>query len=519
MKIRRMATPAVWAVLLAGSVWWCTFVPYSPSLMLRPIPHDAVFLSVHRDVLERWDGVASNDLVRRAVESAGWELDYEDGVLAAQGLFQRLGVRDVAAAYVPSSAFREESAWIAVGWLGGRSQISQWALRLGNDPSLETIDLPSGRTAWRLRIPEFGDRELGIAFVEGMVIAVVSRDWNAIAGLVDCYDGLRPRILHTFTAETEQWVMSGAGRDRGWFRKFPSEAWLLEIQAFERDEIRLSLRWTGTPDVLVSRVSVPVESELSAWFDRIPRAFCVSHPALLRAMHQGAGAFPIHSLLQPISSAAGSDYLYFVATGGEYGGRVSGLRVPALFACVPLFNGIEPEAVAGSVLQQISERSGVDLWFRPDEIAGMPVSVIESEDSSSYGRFADGEKSVCFRLGRWLIFCSCRDALQRLAERQIWAGAAGPESKSRGILLTEAIGGEDCLAVGWAELGPAMKSLRNLLAVFALSQQGQSSGGDRAMNLYRVVQGVSEALEAFRILRVRAVPESPFVAFEVELKQ
>jgi len=73
--------------------------------------------------------------------------------------------------------------------------------------------------------------------------------------------------------------------------------------------------------------------------------------------------------------------------------------------------------------------------------------------------------------------------------------------------------------MGWAELGPAMKSLRNLLAVFALSQQGQSSGGDRAMNLYRVVQGVSEALEAFRILRVRAVPESPFVAFEVELKQ
>jgi len=519
MKLRRMATPAAWALLFAGSVWWCTFVPYSPSRMLRPIPHDAEFLSVHRDVLDRWDGVASNDLVRRSVASAGLELDYEKAVPAAKGFLRRLGVRDMTAAYVPASAFRDEAAWIAVGWLGGRSQISRWSLRLGADPSLETLDLPYGRNAWRFQIPAWEDHVLGFAFVEGMVIAVVSRNPEAIAGMVDCFDGLRPGILHTLSLETEEWVMSQESLDRGWFRSFPGATWLFDIRAFEADRLHLQLRWTGDWARTEAGLSLPEAGELSAWFNGIPRAFCVVHPSLVRSMNQGATGSPILSFLQPINSASGNDYLYLVGTGGEYGGRASGLRVPALFACIPLWNGIEPESAAGSVLQQISERTGVDLWFRPDEIEGIPVSIIESEDSSSYGRLADAEKSVCFRLGRWLIFCSSREALQRLAERQAWAGREGLDSESRGILLAESPRAENCVAAGWAELGPAMKSLRNLLAVSALSQQSGRGGGDRAMKLYRTVRAISEALESYRILRIRAASEGSYVAFEVELKQ
>jgi hypothetical protein len=514
-----MATPAAWAFLLVGSAWWCTFVPYAPSHMLRPIPHDAVFLSVHRDVLDRWDGVVSNDLVRRAVESAGPELDYREGALAVQGYLRRLGVGDVAAAYLPASAFRDEPTWIAVGWLGGRSQISRWSLQLGGDPSLEKLNLPYGRNAWIIQMPAFGDSSLGIAFVEGMVIAVLSRDRGAIAGMVDCFDGLRPRILHALTSETEQWVMSGPGGDRGWIRSVPSAGWLFEIEAFESARIHVHLRRKGALNLPAASGSAAAASELSAWFDGIPRAFCFAHPILLKAMNEGAGGSPILSLIQPIGQAAGNDSIYFVGTGGEYGGRVSGLRVPALFACVPLWDGIEPESVAGSVLQRISERTGLDLWFRPDEILGMPVSIIESEDSSSYGRLAESEKSACFRLGRWLIFCSSREALQRLAERQAWAGGEKSEPATRGILSAEAMGSEECVAAGWAELVPAMKSLRNLLAVSELSQQGDPDGRDRAMRLYRIARGVSEALEAYRILRVRAVPGPAFVEFEVELEQ
>ncbi len=515
MKVWRMATGAAWALLFSGSIWWCTHVPYRPSGMLRAVPHDASVVSVHPDLLPRWGLVTSTPFVRRLVQSTG--AGPVERISVVEGLLRHLGVRDLTFAYFPSTVSRPEPVWAAVGWVGGRSQMSRWSMQFGGGRGMEAVELSYGRRAWVRPIPEFGGRFLGIAFVEGMAIAALSHNPSAIAGLADCYDGRWPGILNTMSPESIDWIRQRKGRDRGWVRDFPRTTWLFDLKRLTSEEINLQLVWGGVPDVTGRTSRAAANREISSMFASLPRVLGALDGDLLWAAAQAAGFTQTRSLLETLASIAARERVFLVGTGGEYGGRLKGVRVPAFYACVPHREDLEPDAQAADILRKISDYSGVDLWFRPDNILDRRISVIEAENSSFYGRLVKEEKAICFHLEGWTVFCSNRNAFRRLVERESWSRGVSASSPP-GILLSESEAAGDVVAFAWADLVLAMKSMRNLLGIFALSQQGQA-GGERAMGLYDATRGISEALQTYRLLRVGAGSDRSRVVIDVELKR
>jgi len=469
------------------AVWWCFYFPYDRERLYRAIPHEAVFVTEHEQLTDRWQEFSRNPLTRLLLLNAGLrpaevKSITDDPDVAA--LIETLAPHDAVVAYVPSLAGTGRQAWVISSWLGGFGQALRWGSSSGiiSDASLQKTRLEGGRRAWLL---ETGTREkLSLAIVEGMLLGCYSEDPTAVRYLVDRVERgahLRPDLRK----EVDAGDVDGCA-DRGWFSAYVRQSGA---------RVPYTFRYTlDTHDADGS------EGQVIGLPGRVrpPAGVNARLPEALASARKLIGADPDMLLLAPFGYAkpflsgrgvpegltfveecldetmADDGYMFACLFGGEMSGRILGLRVPSLIIGAEVREESEGEAVASALLDRLNARYGWSLIPRLVEEGGQQIFVLDTGRGGLYGSIGMRERPAYAVKDGWFVFSSNMDVLARWLTGRLApssAGAAWQEAESPPA---------NSAAYGWVDLQSTGQAVRNAIAVYSLALMAQNSAGNAA---------------------------------------
>ena len=117
---KRIAFWTILCALAALVVWWVQFFPYDEDRLLGAVPPDAVFVSLHDRLDERWPNIFDTPAVRRTLLAAGVDVEDLDRLRRDPDVLdavRRFASKKTVVAYVPSGA-RGVSGWVIGTWRG-----------------------------------------------------------------------------------------------------------------------------------------------------------------------------------------------------------------------------------------------------------------------------------------------------------------------------------------------------------------------------------------------------------------
>jgi hypothetical protein len=160
-----------------------------------------------------------------------------------------------------------------------------------------------------------------------------------------------------------------------------------------------------------------------------------------------------------LSSAASDDGLFFLClVGGDYSGRLLGMKIPAFVAGVRVRDGVNALAMVGKTLDKLNARYGWTLIPRNTTVAGRKAIVLESTRMGFYRTLAAaGMKVTLVDDGGWLVFSSSTATLESMLARPADTGSVDRWRVE--------IGKERAATFFWTDLAATGQSLRNAIAV------------------------------------------------------
>lgn len=406
----------VLAAAFAGALFfWITHVPYRPDRLYRAVPANAVLVSVHDGLAERWPAMAANPLIMTALSAGGVDAETQ-AVMAAdrdfQYWFQRLAPDRAVIAYVPSFFRQGQQAWVVTSWLGGDSQRLRWLLTWTRQHPCRRDGRHQGRILWSLETGE-GHPPFRFTLVEGGVIGVLCEDPGALRALLDMYDGRLPNAAALVQEMDENAAArSPSARDFGLVSAGPLP-W-----SFALDEV--------SPDAMTLSMAVPLPFETpGAWlqedqFNELVRAtgdiplaaVLLSRRALMSALEQSHGAADsAHFWMGKLEG----DALMLCVLGGDYSGRIKGIKWPALLAGMPVGNEKDPREVVQPLLDDLNRAYQWGLILHEIPQGDQPsIFIIESTAGNAYGKLSLQEQMACTVRGGWLLLASNSATLMKI---------------------------------------------------------------------------------------------------------
>jgi hypothetical protein len=518
-----LRTRVVAVVFAAGCMWWLCHVPYEPRRLLRVIPPGATVVTSHYNLAGRWEALTANPLGQPLREM----LQNLAGTHAERAL-RWLASRDVVAAYAPSAIDSGEPLWVFAAWMGARSHAVHWWLRLRGDVRLQAEE---GRQWWRATSPLSDGRHAYLLFREGTLVVCIAGDSRDLAALEARMFRQRDSLLSYADAEDIDWLLEPERRDRFWVRSRWSNRHPLNLERVRADlkevtgrnlraRIRVgNFRTTKSPD----RDGIAGDVlQTSAW--KIPAAM---HGSAARTVLQGPGS-SLRNLLDvflprrhqrflgELLASARHRAVMIVVAGGEYGGRLKGIRVPALNVCVELGEGEDSEHFARNYLQVLNHAYRTDFVLTPRETGQDAVYAIDSRRDDDYAGRPPSERAAVAVVGHWMIFSTSRLALDAVLERRDWA--RGPAGDARAVWFGPDPVGNEIHARGWSDLGRTGKSVRNLLALSSMMEM-QSGSASRAEVLKGTAQFRDwiECVQALRSARLEVMVSDRWMECRLEL--
>ena len=451
--------------LIAGCVWWLCFVPFRPERMLLPIPEDAVAVTAHAHLADRWPMLSTNPVTRGILLgflAAGAD---DHPVLssneALQKSLRRLVPTDVVAAYVPGMDGVERGTWIFTSWLGGKGLWFRWAMTLARG-KVERYGLSGGRTYWVMNTdtkPSNGlPLQFSFAFEEGLVVGCLSENPHSIRVALACHDRNHPSIL-SIEPRLIDWIMDAESEDRGWVcggSKLPA-VFPVRYELTELTDDRLSAI-AHSSILLPSKCSPGKRARQPPIVEGLSNATLGITRDFLDVLFEGESGGGWSQGLRSFLEEVGANGAVIALLSGEYGGRIHSLRIPALVACIPCEGPAGVTAALRRVFRHLSVEYDISLMVTPSTDRDDPsVHSVTTARPSRYGDLAEEERAAYTVVDGWLIASSCRTTLIRLLDRREWAAKI---SKER----------DEEISPFWLEfdLASGGKSIRNALAAYSL---------------------------------------------------
>ncbi|MBM4142076.1 MAG: DsbA family protein [Lentisphaerae bacterium] len=493
---RRLLFWAVLALFIALTAWWCVYFPFDRARLYRAVPREAVFVSEHERLAERWKEFAGNPLTAAVLAAAGVNAA-ESAALASDpavaDAVRRFAARDTVVGYAPKLGGTGKPAWVISSWLGARGQILRWWSRWGlvEGAEMRRMRLGGGRTAWVL---ETGRPEkLALAVVEGLLLGCYSEDAESLRILVDRIES--GGSLKTVLQERLEEGGDDGCLDRGWFAAYVNQG---------GERVPYAFRYTldahdsgGSQGRLVGRlgrVVPPPAADLGSGAEEAARLIGTDPDLLVMApcgyvksllAMPGAGAAGA-AAAEGLGGVVADDAPVFVAMlGDELSGRILGLRVPTVLACARVADEAAGEKALREAMDRLNGRYGWSLLPRQIDTAGVRATVLDTGRGGVYGSMAPGERMAYAVRDGWLVLASNADVLVRLLGGGnkgggTWAAAAGEHGAA---------------AYAWADLESAGRATRNALAVYSLALIAQGSAGNEAAraNLERIREWIAAA--------------------------
>jgi hypothetical protein len=478
---------------------WLVYVPRRPDRLFDAVPANAIFASLHDRPAQRWDRISAFPPLRP------W--------LAAQGLLVREGTNPtwttppevvrwmkrlasdrVLFAYTPRWGIDDRPAWIGVAWTGGRTRYLQWMVRLGLLKGVREDRQDMVHRFWIVDLAGAAPgRYLSFGFQEGMTVACLSPDPDAVRSLLILMDRRRPG------SQAALFPIPGAlPGDTG---RSADQAWILKpgVSAMAADRycsVRIDRLDAGGLVGTVGLPSIPrpspewgAESEQevrdffadspSVWF-KMPHSFW---PVLARTfVLAGPVRLAGEALLPPPTVSSRPVYggilntNYEIRLKGPFRNTPflagSGLKLPTAVLAAPMPDG---EGVAlGQImglLDRLNARQGWGLIPHPVSVQGRTLTLIEESRPNLYGQFELDERVALTPLNQTMLVSSHAGSLKRLLNRT---------PATHEICLWKILTGDEVVGGIWMQGSTAWPIIRTILGATMLIQSvsGASSGAE-----------------------------------------
>jgi hypothetical protein len=439
MRCRPILFRLVLLVAVIAGLWWLFHVPYVPRLMFKPIPSGAVFVTQHRELARRWDSIYRNPLALSLLSSAGVKRsalkDLADDP-QVRPWFEKLASRDTVLAYVPAMGPDREPVWVMTSWLGGRSQRLRWQLGWSKLEGFTQAPAHRGRTYWIVDDEMLSsENTLTLALVEGMLIGCISWRHETMRDVLDTLDGMRPSVLQrTGFPNQVAWLDDEQTMDRGWLDAAALMGWrgpAAKPFAYEFTEISPTtfvgrMQWDHAPKSFPSGWDETRKASLSALLGETPIAVCAVSSDWLPASLDGAQAGFLYSVAREIVREQGAEGVAVALLGGEYGGRLLGIRVPSVLLAIPLQDAGAVPARMQRMLDRLNARNRWGLIPHRLDIGAGEITILEGTAGTLYARLPLQDKPAYAVKGDWLLFASNADALANVLRRETGVSDAPP---------------------------------------------------------------------------------------------
>lgn len=511
MKRSRRAVWIAAGLFTALCVGWLCYVPYLPDRVLAPIPAQASWVSLHRDPAERWDQVASNPVVANLLRGAGMDTPLPEELSAR--LF-RLAGREVAVAYLPHLPPDGGSGWVVVSWIGARSHWLRWGLTLRPPDELEPRVWNASRPYWTVRHRgATGQRpQFSFALEEGLLIGCFSARPESMAMLLACFDGTAGSWLSLGDAHTAP-LLRSASPDRAMFRSSTGPMNRLEIQNLSETRISLRMVWAGVPAGLAAAAGAEPDAMAARWFGDLPAGVAaVSAPALYAWAGAAGGAGLAEAASSLLSDPGMGTSVVAALFGGEFSGRLHGLRVPSATASIVIGDEVAAQRAAAVMLIRAGEALGIPLVPEPVPIDGVRVFGVGAPGHPGYGDLPPEERAAYAVVDGCLLVSSHLEPLMRLLQRRHWNPPPTSPIPPEGLWTTLHPLAPASFSCRLRETG---QSLRNGLAVMRLNRL--LHGGDAGLEPMDMARNAIVGLQELGMARGWIQVEPNECAIHVEI--
>lgn len=485
MKRKRILFLVLFFLFVTLAAWWIFYFPYDPERLYRAIPTNAIFISEHEKLAERWETFARNPLTLILFSSLGIEKEEFDEIVddpLVAAMVARLAARNTVIAYVPLLYSTHEPAWIVASWVGGYGQLLRWGSWAGLIPGryLKKINLHGGRQAWLLNADEQdSDSKWSFAVVEGVLLACFSPDAAGVRHIMNRIErgaSLLPELQERLAAEPEVRGQGSEVRDEGhifdrgwanWYRSRTDTPMKLSyaLTSLEGNSVagRMSGNWGLGIATSALQVSDSGLTKLGRILGDAPDAFVIAPFTYVEPFLSGRNAPDGMKAAGQILRAGTPEggFAFVCLLGRGYSGRILGLKVPTVMFGIEIEDGDKALDMVAEALDKLNAQYGWALIPRRVETSGRPAIVLDSSRAGIYSSLSSRQRAVFAVEEGWLVFSSNMEALNKLLVRSQRSAAV-----AQGLWRAKEV--QDASAYAWLDLESMGQSLRNAIAVYSL---------------------------------------------------
>ncbi|MDD5679348.1 MAG: hypothetical protein PHW60_15365 [Kiritimatiellae bacterium] len=483
---RRWLTSCTLAVFLIATTSYLFWVPYDPVSLYRAIPANAVLVSSHQNLAQRWPQLASNIWLTPfcvAEETSGQTTN--PNTLRSVSRLIRLARRDTLLAYLPAQGGSGKPTWIASSWIGGWSPCVRWALFWGRWPGIKELGAFGGRTMWILQSPITDGQRLSFACGDGVLLACLSSDPAAIRYMLMAYDGLIPSTramseLQKMPQPVSPDIVWCQGQGSASVEQFSLTGDLIR---FDDQGLSATIRLRPGPyrqAQLADNINIAAVGQALGNLPALVMALPLTtiQDGLRPATTDSAWLMTIRRILQSDWIQQDNNGLVLALFTGEYGGgygrKPLRMSIPALMAFIRVRQPENIHRMIGRELDFINARHRLGLIQDPSPLAvgAQTINTIEITSNKLLAALEAEDQPAYTLVGDWLIISSQAGSLTKLMQRFQKAGNDPPLTPAA---WQDAMSAKNTSGLAWLDLDSGGKTVQLALSLWGLSQRSADS--------------------------------------------
>ncbi len=435
-KFRVIFSVVVISVGISG--WWVFHFPFRAELVYRVIPEDATAGSRHISPALRINALCDSSVITNVAGVLGPDgddlLDTLDDYWTRK-LVNVIGSKLVVTAFVPSMGGFGQPEYVFGGWIGGYSQLLRWGVLDRYLTDFSVHHFSGNRRVWVCACPEIGaGYYLSLAVHEGMLMGCLSTDKVGVLYLLQRLNG--QKSLTGFARKLQESEEADAFRVSLLAEKGGNSIISGGVSEVSSDQIIAEVEFDGK-----------LSEDLQKYFpengiakDRKGSGSLLGDsPSLLAEI-------PVSSI-SPIIRDAGIDELqvwkkiekYFkhdssatiFASGGNYYGRIMGMKVPSLGLRLPLAVGKDGSQTINSIMDELNAEWQYGLIATVDK-HDKRIRTINSVRNGAFKALRRNERPAIAICDGELLCMSNVNVLRKILSEYDDAGASDVLSKHPG---------------------------------------------------------------------------------------
>ena len=491
----------------------CLVFPYDAERLYRAVPPNAILISEHENLADRWPELVRGEPARSVWGVLGLK-EQDRSRMTSRGverIVRRLASRNTVVAYVPELGRQRLPAWIAASWIGLEGQFLRLGLYDSHLADFQAMTLPNGRRALVLEGgEETGLRGLALVVTEGVLLACFSTDPLAIEEVLSRVEGgavVVPSLFRRRVAPGDEIQAP----DRVWFPRLGADRCGAGVKgaltrcgpAGIEGEIHMPLALfdplTGpvVPNVRGAEKEAGAASEAlsiteaAAWLADAPAVLIAAPFEELGEIFKWPSVHEHVAFVGEVLREAvedGSPALVCLCR-QAYSGRILGFKTPTLVAACRWRDPATFEGALTRVLDGLNARTGWGLIPNVTVVNGCSVVSVQGVKKGIYGTMEDGEPPAFSIVDGWLVCASNGKTLEDLIRKR-----GQPTVRPARGEWTDTVKVQDGHSVVWADLPHAVKALTRTVAVYDLmwyARRSKRSSGP-------IRKGVEAALQALK---------------------